>query len=256
MTAEDTTTASRPERSTSLNWLLFGIALVAFVIFLIVVAMDRENVVWEDGKPWCPHCRLEVPDYSTKCPICGEKYDWTGDERLCWLCLAESDIELIHAIPTADLAKIVGEAIPGDEAQAQAVMKWFAEIGAGECVHCAGTGVDLFAPPAENGAKIPCPVCFGDTDCLLCDGREKIRFGNPGAHQDLIRYEERFAYDEGRLSRPDREKRREAAEKAVGALQGYDEVEWVEGPDGRSLVNRAEETRRRLLDLLPKKPAR
>jgi hypothetical protein len=253
MTEENTSTPTRPER-TFLNWLIFGLALVALVVFLIVIAMDRDNIDWENGKPWCPHCRLEVPAYSTKCPTCRERYDWITDERLCYLCLADSDVDWIHSIPADEMDVTIRKAFSADASQTKAVMEWLQKIDSGDCVHCAGTGIDLFAPVAENGAKTPCPVCFGDGDCILCEGREKIRIGNLDAHRDYMRHMESLAYHDGRLARPTAEKLQEAVESIVGTLQGYHEVSLIKGVDGTTLVNLAAGTRRRILGYLPQKP--
>src|SRR5262245_16399027 len=61
----------------SMGWLVVTAVVVLSLVALSWFALDRPNVVWSDVKPHCPHCRSVVPDYSKRCPVCREEFDWT-----------------------------------------------------------------------------------------------------------------------------------------------------------------------------------
>jgi hypothetical protein len=251
MTPED---PPRPARSISWPWLLFGVGLVGVVVLLSYAALDRADVVWDGGEPFCPHCRTAVPLYSTQCPACRQSYDWASVDLLCTLCLTQGDVARIQAVPLPDREAAARKAFPDDPRRAEALLRWWREIRHGACVWCAGTGKDLFANPGEPGEGTnglpPCPICLGDGDCILCGGDEKMRRGDPGAHRDLARYRERLDYLEGRSGHPDPAKVAEAVADAVRMLRGNEEIQQVNDAEGLGLVDRAVRQRDSLLRFL------
>jgi hypothetical protein len=246
------TPASRPM---PWRWMLFGVGLLAVVILLTMFAMDRVNVVWEDGIPHCPYCRTRVREFATVCATCRQSYDWVAEVALCDLCLTGPDVTRIRTIPEETRRKLFTATLGADrEQRVEALLEWTREIEAGECPYCGGTGDDLFASRADvpNGSKErpPCPVCDGDGDCVLCDGDEKVRRGDPEAHADLLKHRDRVANLRGRLGTPSRSKMRSAVRDALETLRGRIEAGEVVDADGRPALQRAAAIREEVLRLL------
>jgi hypothetical protein len=251
MTDQPTPEPPRAARPVPWRWMLFGLSIFGLVALMTYWAMDRENVVWEDGKPECPHCRSEVEFHSRVCRTCRQGYDWVRDERLCDLCLTESDVVALRSIPENELEAAL--AAVGDEKVRAGIRTWLAEIRKGACVYCGGTGRDLWAR-TPNGETAPdCPVCLGDGDCVLCDGDLKVVVGDLGAHRDLVRLRERWSNLRGRLNRARPEDLQETLEDGIERLRGYDEMQFRLG-DEDGPVDRATLRRDDILKALPVRP--
>jgi hypothetical protein len=171
----------------SLGWLVVTGAIVAGLVGLSYLALDKANVVWRAGKPACPHCRTAVPDYAHRCPTCREEFDWVvspeEDSPWCAACVTKPEMErmltaaksLGEAGTAARLSKAFG--LPEPAARA-----WWKAIEPGRCGWCGGTGKDLAAT-----GDAECPVCFGGEACIGCDGDLFTRLGSERAARDRDR---------------------------------------------------------------------
>jgi hypothetical protein len=176
----------RPE----FRWWVLTVLVVLVLLLLSALALDRPNVVWSRGVPYCPQCRSEVPLQSTRCPTCREQYDWTvaPDEEspLSPWSLSPLEAEVLRQRVTAlgaeEAARRVSEVL--DIAPAAAT-SYLAQVGRGRCGWCGGTGLDL-ARDAEHGT--PCPACLGKGQCVACGGDRRIRVGDDRARQDFEQY--------------------------------------------------------------------
>ena len=163
----------------SMGWLVVTGVVLLLLVGLSLFALDRPNVVWVDGKPWCPECRSEVARFSHRCRECREEFDWTpspdDDSPLCVHCLTplEDDAARERRIALGDdkAAAAAAEALALPEAVASEFLK---AMGPGQCGWCGGTGRDLSAPAGETRR---CPVCFGDRRCVACGGDRRVRLG-------------------------------------------------------------------------------
>lgn len=177
----------RPE----FRWWVLTIVVVGVLLLISALALDRPNVVWDEGVPHCPHCRSEVAPYSVLCRTCGEHYDWkvappeasplshwslTGLEARH---LRERVAALGETLANQRVAHALG--IPLVRAQAYLEL-----VDRGRCGWCGGTGRDL----AEDGDDSVCPVCFGTGNCIACGGDRRIRVGDEAAHEALVVYRE------------------------------------------------------------------
>lgn len=171
----------------SLGWLVVTAIIVAALVGLSYLALDKPNAVWSGGTPHCPHCRKAVEMYSKRCPTCREEFDWAAtpeeDSPLCSSCATRPELAQMTA-----RAKVLGEgvvvkrvatavSIPDDQAR-----EWWKSFEPGRCGWCGGTGRNLGS--AENGRDI-CPVCFGERVCIACDGEVYTRVGDEKAARAL-----------------------------------------------------------------------
>jgi hypothetical protein len=175
----------RPE----FRWWILTVIVVAVLLGISALALDRPNVVWQGDSALCPHCRTEVPSYSSRCPTCEERYDWTPvpDEtspRSRWS-LSTSEAQFVRErIETLGPEAAAARAAAALEISPASAALYLEHIGRGRCGWCGGTGRDL----ATEEGDAPCPVCFGRKACIACGGDLRVRVGDEGAHRALTAY--------------------------------------------------------------------
>lgn len=175
----------------SMAWLAVIGTIVLALVGLSFVALDKDNVVWRDGKAICPHCRTAVPFYAKRCPTCREEFDWvtpTDDEDspVCASCLSPGEDDLLRArkkeLGDVETAKKVADHLAISEAAAAEYLK---AAGRGQCAWCGGSGKDLSALESRDAV---CPVCFGAKRCVFCGGDRRVKIGSEAAGRDISRY--------------------------------------------------------------------
>jgi len=174
----------------SMGWLVVTGGIVLALVGLSFLALDKPNVVWGMGRASCPHCRTAVPAFAKRCPTCREEFDWVvaSDEESPWCawCLTPGEDEALRL-----RRKALGEEVATQRvAQAlsispAAAATWLHGVGRGQCGWCGGTGKDLGAAATET---VPCPVCFGESRCIACDGDRRVRVGLEASHAEFERY--------------------------------------------------------------------
>lgn len=176
--------------SKSMAWLVVIGAITLALVGLSFVALDKDNVVWRDGRALCPHCRTAVPAGSHRCPTCREEFDWVvpadEDSPVCAYCLSPGEDDLLRerrkALGEADAVARVAAATGLSEAGATAYLR---AAGRGQCGWCGGSGRDLARADAADAL---CPVCFGAKHCVFCGGDRRVRVGVEAAARDVSRY--------------------------------------------------------------------
>ncbi len=173
----------------SLGWLFVTALIVAALVGLSYLALDKPNAVWTGGEPHCPQCRKPVEWYSHRCPTCREEFDWVAspeeDSPWCESCASKPEMQAMLARSkalgeTATVKRVASAlALPEDQAR-----EWWKAFEPGRCGWCGGTGRNLGS--AENGRDV-CPVCFGEKACIVCDGEERVRLGDEKAARALER---------------------------------------------------------------------
>lgn len=177
----------RPES----RWWLLTLAVVAVLVGISFLALDRPDVVWSGGEPYCPHCRSGVEAYATRCAQCDQPFDWSAtpdaDSPLSTWSLTALEAEVLR-----DRVQALGE----EEAQRRAALalsitpeaaeRYLATVGRGRCGWCGGTGEDL--GDGDGPGEGPCPVCFGRKWCIACGGDRRIRLGDPAAGRAFETY--------------------------------------------------------------------
>ena len=175
----------RPE----FRWWVLTLVVVGVLLLISALALDRPNVVWDDGVPHCPQCRSEVAFFSGLCKTCKEPYDWkeaaSDDSPLSRWSLssleARSLRERIDALgPTVATARIAA-ALELPRASAEAYLE---AVDRGRCGWCGGTGRDL----KQEREDSTCPICFGSGQCIACGGDRRIRVGDEAAHDAYLTY--------------------------------------------------------------------
>jgi len=179
----------RPE----FRWWILTVVVVAVLLGISALALDRPNVVWEGETALCPHCRTSVPPFSTRCPTCEERYDWTPvpeetSPRSKWsLNASEAQYvrDRVDALGDDAAAERTAEALGISVGSATLYLE---HVGRGRCGWCGGTGRDLSATDEDE----PCPVCFGKKACIACGGDLRIRVGEKSAHRALTAYRQKL----------------------------------------------------------------
>lgn len=177
----------RPES----RWWLATLAIVAVLVAIALLALDRPNVVWHEGKAYCPACRSEVALYATKCSACSSGFDWfvagPDESPLCAYDLSGIEAEEVHLLLTKwgheEAAKRVAAVLGSSLDVAR---DYLGSLGRGRCGWCGGTGVE----PVLNGSgQAPdCLVCKGGGACIGCGGDRRVTIGSWGAAQALAAY--------------------------------------------------------------------
>lgn len=178
--------AFRPES----RWWIVTLAIVAVLIAISMLAMDRPNVVWSAGAPQCPACRSGVELYSSRCATCTTPFDWViADPESCPLC--PHDLSALEAEEVHDLVKRLGD----EEATARiatslevtpaSARAYLATLGRGRCGWCGGRGV---APAAAGATEATCPICAGRGACIGCAGNRRVQLGLQAAARALQVY--------------------------------------------------------------------
>lgn len=177
----------RPE----FRWWVLTLVVVGVLLLISALALDRPNVVWDEGVPHCPQCRSEVAFYSVLCKTCGEPYDWTvadadfGPLSRWSLSSFEARFlrERVDALGETVANQRVAHALQIPLVSAQAYLE---AVDRGRCGWCGGTGRDV----AQERGGSTCPVCFGTGHCIACAGDRRVRVGDEAAHQAYGAYRE------------------------------------------------------------------
>ena len=175
----------RPE----FRWWVLTIVVVGVLLLISALALDRPNVVWDDGVPQCPHCRSEVAFFSVLCKTCKEPYDWKeaspeASPLSRWsLSALEARLlrERVDALGPTLANQRVAHALQIPLVSAEAFLE---TVDRGRCGWCGGTGRDL----AQEREGSTCPVCFGTGQCIACGGDRRIRVGDEAAHLAYLVY--------------------------------------------------------------------
>jgi hypothetical protein len=181
-----------------IRWLLvLGLPALVF-LGLSLWAIDKPDVVWRGDPgdpasltPACSLCRTPVRMYATRCPACDRDLDWhvapKEDSPICSFCLSPGESDAIQARRRAlgeePAAARVAEALGIPPAGARA---WLASARPGACGWCGGTGDDPAPADRESG---DCAVCFGEGECIGCDGDRSVVVGQEDADLRIRRYE-------------------------------------------------------------------
>ncbi len=48
------------------RWWIATLLIIGILVAISALALDRPNVVWNDGEPHCPACRKQVEYYSSR----------------------------------------------------------------------------------------------------------------------------------------------------------------------------------------------
>lgn len=240
------------------RWWILTVVVVGLLLFISALALDRPDVVWEEGRPHCPHCRSEVGFYSTRCRTCAERYDWS---------VAPDDISpyshwslgALEVRRLRDFVEARGREVAIDRVEEAfgiphaAATAYLEHVGRGRCGYCGGTGRDLSA----FEAGVPCPVCFGRGACIACGGDRRVRIGDEAAHRALLVYEAgvQDVRDTKHVSEAVRvEEVRRLAEKFLSRHAGTIEASrilfWPDWPSLKTAADSARERLDRLFEVL------
>lgn len=172
------------------RWWLVTLAILAVLVAISLLAMDRPNVVWSGGTPQCPACRSTVELFSSRCTVCTTPFDWViADAESCPLCphdLSALEAEEVHVLvkrlgdeeATARIATALGATVESARA-------YLASLGRGRCGWCAGRGV---TPASAEAKEATCPICGGRGACIGCGGDRRVQLGLQAAAQALRAY--------------------------------------------------------------------
>jgi hypothetical protein len=240
------------------------VAVVAILLTISALALDKPDVRWREGAARCPHCGTLVEAYSRRCKACREEYEWTaaGDEDSPlspWSLSALEDAALrerVKGLGHEPAAAIVAAATGLSK---EAAREYLDQVGLGRCGWCGGTGRDLDRPAAK---PLPCPACLGRGRCVACDGDRRIRVGDEGAARDYARYVAQLRDISSRVSlEAQREEVRRLTDAFVERWHGTEEAtrvvfwpEWTVDGRGPRLVERSRHRLDQALDALGVKP--
>lgn len=175
----------RPE----FRWWILTVVVVVVLLLISALALDRPNVIWEDGVPHCPHCRSEVAFFSGLCRTCTERYDWkeaSGEASP----LSRWSLSSLEARFLRDRVDALGAEVAARRTAAEleltvpAAEAYLESVDRGRCGWCGGTGRDLGSEDEESR----CPVCFGTGQCIACGGDRRIRIGDEADHNAYLVY--------------------------------------------------------------------
>ena len=186
----------RPE----FRWWVLTVVVVGVLLLISALALDRPNVVWDDGVPSCPHCRSEVTFFSVLCKTCGEHYDWkvASPDRspLSHWSLTSLEArylrERVDALGATVANQRVARALQIPLTSAEAYLE---TVDRGRCGWCGGTGRDV----EQEREDSTCAVCLGSGQCIACGGDRRIRVGDEAAHDAFVQY--RVGVEDARTGR-------------------------------------------------------
>jgi uncharacterized small protein (DUF1192 family) len=211
-----------PARS---RWWIATLLIVAVLLGISGLALDRPDVVWDAAGPHCPFCRSAVELYSSRCTACRGDFDWTvqpeeaspiATDSLSMLAAVDLR-ERIGQIGEEDAARRVASAVGLGE---QAAALYLATVGRGDCGWCGGTRRDLTAPVPEDAPD--CPLCFGSGRSIACGGNRRVEHGNWAAQRALEVYEAELEdmRDAGLPAEVQRREARRLAARFLGRFAG------------------------------------
>lgn len=171
------------------RWWVLTLVVVGVLLLISALALDRPNVVWEDGVPHCPQCRSEVVSFSNLCKTCGEPYDWKvasveASPLSRWsLTSLEARFlrERVDALGATVANQRIAHALQIPLVSAQVYLE---TVDRGRCGWCGGTGRDV----AQEDEDSTCAVCYGTGQCIACGGDRRIRVGDEAAHDAYRTY--------------------------------------------------------------------
>lgn len=174
----------RPE----VRWLVMTALIVAVLLGISALALDRPDVVWTVDGPVCPSCRSVVNLHAQRCRECGTDFDWTAasDEQSP---RAHHSLSRLEAQLVREHVRRLGDALALTTVKeklglsAKAASAYLEAIGRGRCGYCGGTGEEV----ASDSEPHDCPVCFGGKNCIASGGDGISTLGARGAHTDLHR---------------------------------------------------------------------
>lgn len=180
--------AFRPES----RWWIVTLFIIAILVGISALALDRPNVVWQNETPHCPACRVEVQAYSTKCPSCRAEFDWVvaADDASPISPYSLSAIEAealrktVKALGEPEAIKRIVQHAGFTEAGAKAYLD---RLGRGRCGACGGAGVDPTMEPGAPGDH-KCEICQGEGASVSCGGDRRQVLGVWAAERDLGQY--------------------------------------------------------------------
>ncbi|MGE0192574.1 MAG: hypothetical protein AB7T63_11100 [Planctomycetota bacterium] len=239
----------RPES----RWWVVTLAVVAVLIAISLLAIDRPNVVWSRAKPHCPACRSEVAPYSSRCAACSTSFDWViADNDACPLC--RHDLGTLEAEHVHERIRALGDDVASQRvADKLGVSKesghaYLASLGRGRCGWCGGRGIE---PGAEGEPETSCRLCGGGGACAACGGDRRVQLGIQAAHLALAAW--RADIEDLGTGVPEEARRREHARltqaffaRHAGTAEAL-EVTWP-APGGGGAIERVVDAARARLE--------
>ena len=175
------------------RWWVLTLLILALLMTLSALALNRPNVVWSGHKAHCPSCRFQVVSFSSRCAKCQTEYDWAEAPEelspLCEYCLSALEDGYIRdsvaRLSEPTVIKRFAEALQINPEMAKEVV---GRVGRGRCGYCAGTGKQLGGATSSKEESKPCPICLGSTKCASCEGDRRVRLGWKAAYDALVEY--------------------------------------------------------------------
>lgn len=246
----------RPE----FRWWVLTLVVVGVLLLISALALDRPNVVWDDGVPHCPHCRSEVAFYSRLCPTCNEPYDWKvasgeGSPLSHWS-LTSLEARYLRERVDALGATLANQRVAHTlQIPLESAQVYLESVDRGRCGWCGGTGRDV----GLEGEDTVCPVCFGTAQCIACGGDRRILIGDEAAHVAYEAYRQavddveaaRGVAHEVRLREVER-LTREFIRLYAGTAEATQVLFWPDWPTYRTAVDASRERLDRVLETLAK----
>jgi hypothetical protein len=243
----------RPE----FRWVVLTLGVVAVLLTISALALNKPDVLWRDGAAHCPHCGALVEPGSHRCKECREEYEWTvaPDE--------DSPISRWSLSPLEDAAvrervKALGHVVAAEKVAAatglsqDAARLYLEKVGVGRCGWCGGTGKDLEHLDANPSV---CPACLGRERCIACDGDRRIRIGDQGAARAYRHLQAAIADVSGQVPLDaERAEVRRLTDEFLGRWHGTLEatrvVYWPDWKPGEQNVRVVEKARGRIDQVL------
>jgi len=179
------------------RWWIATLVIIAVLVLISALALDKPDTVWSAEKPHCPFCRHEVERYSDRCADCKGEFDWVvcpeEESPICADSLsvlqAEWMAERLAALGPEVAIERVARATGLSAEKAEAYLH---SVGRGDCGWCGGTKVDLSSVEPLEDAE-PCPACLGTGRCTGCQGDRRARLGDQRAARALAAYQAELA---------------------------------------------------------------
>lgn len=174
------------------RWWIATLVIVAVLLLISALALDRPNVVWNDGEPNCPFCRHPVEMHGTRCAACRGDFDWVAAPDAvspishASLSVLEAD-HLKQRVEALTLEVAAQRVAAATDLSAEAARAYLGSVGRGDCGWCGGTRRDLASADLQNAPS--CPLCLGAGSSIHCGGDRRVRLGDWSAELALQEYE-------------------------------------------------------------------